>query len=253
MERHQRFSGKVAVVTGSGAGIGRSTALKLASEGCRGIVINDIDRSRAEQTAEAVCARGCEAQVVVVDISAPAGARETVEAASRKWGQLDCLVNNAGICRRGNIWDEPEEQFLTTFHVNLYSTFLCLKYAAQIMKEQGFGSIVNISSTAGITGGTMGPSYGATKGAIIALSKHAAKSLAKFNVRVNCVAPGYVDTQLMRDVFQEEQQRAERWSIVPLGRLGTPEEIANAVAFLLSDEASFITGDLMLVSGGRSA
>jgi NAD(P)-dependent dehydrogenase (short-subunit alcohol dehydrogenase family) len=138
-------------------------------------------------------------------------------------------------------------------YINLYSTFLCLKYASQIMKRQKSGSIVNISSTAGITGGTMGPSYGATKGAIIALSKHAARSLAKFNIRVNCVAPGYIDTKLMRDVFQEKKQRTARWDIVPLGRLGKSEEVANAVVFLLSDNASFVTGDVMLVSGGRTS
>ena len=116
------------------------------------------------------------------------------------------------------------------------------------MIKQKSGSIVNVSSTAGITGGTMGPSYGATKGAIIALSKHSAKSLAKFNIRVNCVAPGYIDTQLMRDVFKDKKLQDERWSIVPLGRLGHVEEVAKAVVFLLSDDASFITGDVMLVT-----
>jgi 3-oxoacyl-[acyl-carrier protein] reductase len=253
MERNEQFQQKVAVITGAGAGIGKSIALLLASSGCRGIVINDIDKEKAEQTAEQIRSLGSEAEEVVADISTPDGAQQTITAALQRWKRLDCLVNNAGICRRGNIWDEPEDQFLKTMYVNLFSNFLCLKFASQIMKKQKSGSIVNISSTAGITGGTMGPSYGATKGGIIALSKHAAKSLAKFNVRVNCVAPGYIDTKLMRDVFKDKKLQTERWGIVPLGRLGTTEEVAEAVVFLLSDHASFITGDVMLVSGGRTS
>ena len=253
MERTGQFQSKVAVITGSGAGIGKIIALLLASSVCMGIVINDIDREKAEQTAEQIRSLGSEAMVVVADISTPEGAQQTIAAATQAWKKLDCLVNNAGICRRGNIWDEPEDQFLKTMYINLFSTFLCLKYASQIMKKQKSGSIVNISSTAGISGGTMGPSYGATKGAIIALSKHSAKSLAKFNIRVNCVAPGYIDTKLMRDVFKDTKLQTERWGIVPLGRLGKAEEVANAVAFLLSDDASFITGDVMLVSGGRTS
>jgi 3-oxoacyl-[acyl-carrier protein] reductase len=253
MERNYQFQHKVAVITGAGDGIGKSIALLLASSGCRGIVINDIDREKAERTAGQIRSLGSEAEVVIADISTPEGALQTITAASRKWKRLDCLVNNAGICRRGNIWDEPEDQFLRTLYVNLFSTFLCLKYASQIMKKQKSGSIVNISSTAGITGGTMGPSYGATKGGIIALSKHSARSLAKFNIRVNCVAPGYIDTKLMHDVFKDKKMQTERWSIVPLGRLGKAEEVAEAVVFLLSDHASFITGDVMLVSGGRTS
>lgn len=252
MKQLEGFEGKTAVVTGAGAGIGQAIAHALAVAGCRGVVINDIKREALLETKELIEAAGAEAELVVSDISTPDGAKQTVQAAEKRWGTLDFLVNNAGICRRGEIWDEPEDQFLLTLNINLYGTFLCMKYASHIMMDQQSGAIVNLSSTAGLSGGTMGPSYGASKGGIVALSKNAARSLAKYGIRVNSVAPGYVDTKLMRDVFTDESDRSERWSIVPLGRLGQPEEIANVVLFLLSENASFVTGDVVLTSGGRS-
>ena len=245
------FENKVAVVTGAGAGIGRSIGIGLALAGCKGVVVNDIDSEGLSETASLIGSVGSQAETVVADISTPEGARKTIEAAKAKWGTVDFLVNNAGICRRGEIWEESEEQFLLTMKINLFSTFLCMKYASQVMIEKKSGAIVNISSTAGITGGTMGPAYGAAKGGIIALTKNAARSLGPYNIRVNSVAPGYIDTKLMRDVFQNADDRSERWSGIPLGRLGQPEDITNAVLFLLSNNASFVTSDVLLASGGR--
>ena len=248
------FEGKIAVVTGSAKGLGKSIVLKLAEGGCRGVTINDLpgNKDKAEQTALEVNKWGAESLVVTADISTEEGARLLMDSVMKKWGRVDLLVNNAGICFLGEIWDEPEEQFKRNMFVNLYSTFLCMKYASQIMMAQKSGSIVNISSTAGFTGGTMSPSYGATKAGIIALTRNAARTLAPHGIRVNSVAPGYMDTDMVKSVFRDENFKQERWSQIPLGRAAQPTEVANAVIFLLSDHASYIAGQILLASGGRT-
>ncbi len=248
------FENKNAVVTGSARGLGRTIVLKLAEAGCRGIAVNDLPRNLevAEKTAKEIKEKGSVPLVVPADVSTEEGARLLIDTAFKSWGRIDLLVNNAGICFLGEIWDEPEEQFKRNMFVNLYSTFLCMKYASQIMKTQHSGSIVNISSTAGFTGGTMSPSYGATKAGIIALTRNAARTLAPFGVRVNSVAPGYMETDMIKSVFSDADFKQQRWSQIPLGRAAQPEEVANAVLFLLSDQASYIAGDILLASGGRT-
>lgn len=247
------FKDKIAVVTGAAGGLGESLVLKLAEAECAGIIINDINKSNAERIAAKIQNTKTEALIVLADVSTSEGAKSVINTAENKWGKLDILVNNVGVCYRGNIWDESETQFNKTINVNLYSTFFCMKYASILMRKQKYGSIVNIGSTAGITGGTMGPSYAASKGGIIALSKHAARTLGKDGVRVNCVAPGYIETEMLHSVFKDKKAREERWSTIPLGRSARPEEIANAVIFLLSDQASYVIGDVLLASGGRTS
>ena len=247
------FKDKIAVVTGAAGGLGESLVLKLAEAECAGIIINDINKSNAERIAAKIQNTKTKALIVLADVSTSEGAKSVINTAENKWGKLDILVNNVGVCYRGNIWDESETQFNKTINVNLYSTFFCMKYASILMRKQKYGSIVNIGSTAGITGGTMGPSYAASKGGIIALSKHAARTLGKDGVRVNCVAPGYIETEMLHSVFKDKKAREERWSTIPLGRSARPEEIANAVIFLLSDQASYVIGDVLLASGGRTS
>jgi 3-oxoacyl-[acyl-carrier protein] reductase len=248
------FENKTAVVTGSAKGLGKSIVCKLSEAGCRAIAINDLPRNRelAENTALEIKNRGTSPLVVLADVSTEEGARQLIDTSFKAWGKIDLLVNNAGICFLGEIWDEPEEQFKQNMFVNLYSTFLCMKYASQVMKTQKSGNIVNISSTAGFTGGTMSPSYGATKAGIIALTRNAARTLAPFGIRVNSVAPGYMETDMVRSVFFDADFRQERWSQIPLGRVAQPEEVAEAVLFLLSDRASYIAGDVLIASGGRT-
>ena len=247
------FKNKVAVVTGAAGGLGESLVSKLVEADCAGVIINDINKSNAERIAAKIKNTKTEALIVLADVSTSEGAKSVINKAENKWGKLDILVNNVGVCYRGNIWDESETQFNKTINVNLYSTFFCMKYASILMRKQKHGAIVNIGSTAGITGGTMGPAYAASKGGIIALSKHAARTLGKDGIRVNCVAPGYMETEMLHSVFQDKKVREERWATIPLGRSARPEEIANAVIFLLSDQASYILGDVLLASGGRTS
>ncbi len=248
------FENKTAVVTGSAKGLGKCIVGKLAEAGCRRIAINDLPKSKelAEGTAREIGEKGSEGLVVLADISTEEGARTLVDSVFNTWGRIDILVNNAGICFLGEIWDESEEQFKRNMFVNLYSTFLCMKYVSQIMKKQKSGCIVNISSTAGFTGGNMSPSYGATKAGVIALTRNAARTLAPFGIRVNSVAPGYMETDMVKSVFRDEDFKRERWSQIPLGRAAQPDEVANAVIFLLSDYASYIAGDIIIASGGRT-
>ncbi len=248
------FENMTAVVTGSAKGLGKSIVCKLAEGGCQAIAINDLPRNSelAEKTAAEVRDKGSSPLIVLADVSTEEGARRLIDTSFQAWGKIDLLVNNAGICFLGEIWDEPEEQFKRNMFVNLYSTFLCMKYASQVMKARKSGCIVNISSTAGFTGGTMSPSYGATKAGIIALTRNAARTLAPFGIRVNSVAPGYMETDMVRSVFFDADFRQERWSQIPLGRVAQPEEVADAVVFLLSGHASYIAGDILIASGGRT-
>ncbi len=248
------FEGKTALVTGSAKGLGKCIVNKLADGGCAKIAINDLPRSKdlAETTARELEKKGSSTLVVPADISTEEGARTLVDTVFKAWGRIDLLVNNAGICFLGEIWDESEEQFKRNMFVNLYATFLCMKYTSQIMMEQKSGCIVNISSTAGFTGGTMSPSYGATKAGIIALTRNAARTLAPFGIRVNSVAPGYMETDMIKSVFYDPEFKRRRWSQIPLGRAAQPDEVANAVIFLLSDNASYIAGDIIVASGGRT-
>jgi 3-oxoacyl-[acyl-carrier protein] reductase len=247
------FEKKIALVTGGASGLGKNIALKLAKTGCKGIAISDINEERSQAVIKEIQSLGSEGLFVKSDACKENDVKNVVETIVDKWGTLDMLVNNVGVCYRGNIWDETEEQFLKTLNINLLSTFLFTKYVSQVMIEKKRGSIVSIASTAGITGGTMGPSYAASKGGIISLNKHAARTLAKYGIRVNVVAPGYMKTEMLSSVFKDKKQREERWSAIPMGRIAEPEEIANAVIFLLSEEASYITGDVMLASGGRTS
>jgi 3-oxoacyl-[acyl-carrier protein] reductase len=247
------FNNKIALVTGGASGLGKSICLKLVKAGCKGIAISDLNTEKAEEVIEEIENKGSKGFFIKSNACKEEDVKNVVSSIMNKWNTIDILVNNVGVCYRGNIWDETEEQFLKTININLYSTFLFTKYVSQVMIEKKKGSIVSIASTAGITGGTMGPGYAASKGGIIALSKHAARTLAQYGIRVNVVAPGYMKTEMLSSVFKDKKQREERWSAIPIGRIANPEEIANAVIFLLSDEASYITGDVMLASGGRTS
>jgi 3-oxoacyl-[acyl-carrier protein] reductase len=233
------LEGKVALVTGGSRGIGRAVALELARAGADVVVGYRSGTDEAEDVAKESGGRAVQA-----DVSDPEQAKALVEQA----GDLDILVNNAGLTRDGLLARMPDADWRDVIETNLSSVFYTSRAAVRGMMKKRAGSIVNVSSIVGVHGNWGQTNYGASKAGIIGFTKSLARELGSRNVRANVVAPGYVNTRLT-DVLPEEAQQA-MLSNTPLGRLGEPEDIAGAVRFLCSDEAAFITGEVLLVDGG---
>lgn len=243
-----RLKGKVALVTGAGRGIGRAIADRLAAEGAA-VVVSDIDLPQAERVAEELAARGDQALAVRANVSDLSEVQAMFTQALGRFGRLDILVNNAGIIRRGSLEDHPDADWELVLAVNLKGTYYCSREAARVMKQRGYGRIVNISSVAGKVGDiTSAPSYGPSKGAVNTLTKSLARELAPHGITVNAVAPHAIETEMSAE-WSDEKRRSVLAQI-PVGRLGKPEEVAAAVAFLASDEAGFITGEVLDLNGG---
>jgi len=243
-----RLAGKVAVVTGGSRGIGRAICERLADEGAK-VVVNH--RASAEQAAEVVAAireKGGEAIAVQADVSDFQQAQELIKAATEQWGRIDVLVNNAGTTRDTLLMMMKESDWDLVINTNLKSVFNCCKAVARGMVRQRAGRIVNITSVAGLAGNPGQTNYAASKAGIIGFTKSLAKELGSRNVTVNAVAPGFVPTALTEVLPDDLRQAAIAHT--PLGRFGEPEEIAAAVAFFASDEAGFITGQVLSVDGG---
>ncbi len=241
------FTGKKALVTGSGGGIGKSIALLLADLGAD-IVVNDVSMKNAQQTAKEVIAKGQKALVSNANVVQDNEVKKMFESIASEFGKIDILVNNAGITKDSLLMDMTEGQWDQVIDVNLKGVFLCCRYAAKLMSEHGYGKIINISSASALIGNIGQVNYVASKGGVISITKTLAKELARYNINVNAVAPGYIRTPMTETV----PEKVEKYIIgqIPLRRAGEPEEIANAVAFLCSDMASYITGQILSVSGG---
>jgi len=233
------LEGKLALVTGGSRGIGRAIALELGRAGAEVVVGYRTGRDEAEAVAEEIGGRAVEA-----DVSDAESAAALVEAA----GDVDVLVNNAGLTRDGLLVRMSDEDWRTVIDTNLSSVFYTCRAAARPMMRKRSGSIVNISSIVGVHGNWGQTNYAASKAGLIGFTKSLARELGSRGVRANVVAPGYVTTQLT-EVLPEEAKQAMLTN-TPLGRLGSPEDIAGTVRFLVSDEASFITGEVLLVDGG---
>lgn len=239
---------RIAIVTGGARGIGAAIAQALGETGAR-VVVADLDLTAAERTAETLRASRIDAIAVRVDVSQVADARELVAATIRRFGRLDVLVNNAGICPLATIEETTEEIFDRIVAVNLKGTFFVSQAAIVPFKAQHSGRIVNVASIAGKTGGILPVSvYSATKAGIISLTKSFASYLAPYGVTVNAVAPGPATTDLTRD-WPVDRLKAITETI-PLKRLARPEDIAPVVAFLASDGARYLTGEIVDVNGG---
>jgi len=242
------LSGKVAVVTGASRGIGAGIAERLAAQGAKVVVNHRASAEGAETVAARIREAGGEAVVVQADVSRSADAQRLIKTAIETFGGLHILVNNAGTTRDMVIMMMKEEDWETVIRTNLNSTFYCSKAAVRHMMRKRYGRIINITSVVGLAGQAGQTNYAASKAGIIGFTKSLAKEVGSRGITVNAVAPGFVPTALT-EVLTEEQ-RAQAIEMTPLGRLGSVEDVANAVAFLASDEAGFITGQVLSVDGG---
>jgi len=246
----ERFSEKVAIVTGGGRGMGRAAALTLARGGAA-VTVNDLRTDLAQAVSAEIKEAGGESMMFVADVSAEAQVRAMVDATVERFGTVDILVNNAGILQSTTPLETiAVEEWDSILNVNVKGVFLCTKAVLPIMKEKRSGKIVNISSSAGRSTSTFGGAhYTASKAAVLGLSRHTAREAAPYNINVNAIAPGSMDTEMVRDLATPEHIEKERQSI-PLGRLGTAQDEANLVAFLCSGESSYITGATIDINGG---
>jgi len=243
-----RLDGKVAIITGAGRGIGRAIALALAREGAD-VAVNDVDLQSAEATANEVRKMGRCALPIKADVSKREEVIKMVETAIKAFGKIDILVNNAGIFSSIPLEDITEENWDKMMKINLKSVFLCSQAVMKFMKRQRSGKIVNIASMAGKVGGIVaGADYAASKAGVICLTKSLAKQLAPYCINVNAVAPAWIETDMMKDWPKETKESILKQ--IPLGRFGKSEEVAEAVVFLVSDGAGFITGATIDINGG---
>ncbi|HBF39715.1 MAG TPA: 3-oxoacyl-ACP reductase [Firmicutes bacterium] len=241
-----RLENKVVVVTGAGRGIGKGIAVRLAEEGAN-IVVADVNLEIATSAVDEIKELGRKALPVKTDVSKWDDAQNLIASTVREFGRIDVLVNNAGINRDAMLHKMASEQWDQVIAVNLTGTFNCMKAAATVMREQEYGRIVNISS-AGWLGNIGQANYSASKAGVIGLTKTAARELAKKNITVNAICPGFIDTEMTRGVPDKV------WEImvskIPMGKVGTPRDIGNMVAFLASDDASYVTAEVINVGGG---
>ena len=244
-----RFAGKAAVVTGSGAGLGRTIALRLAAEGAL-VTVADIDPERAAAVAAEIEASGGRAIHLGSDVSDPAAVTSMIEAGVDAFGRLDILVNNAGVRVIVPFLEQSLEQWQWMLDVMLTGPMLCSQAAIPHMLQVGRGKIVNVGSVTGIIGLTKRAAYAAAKGGLHALSRALAYELSSQGIWVNAVAPGLMETPMNTAYYQDEQFMQLVWRELPVGRLGKPDEIASVILFLASDESDFVSGATWNVDGG---
>jgi NAD(P)-dependent dehydrogenase (short-subunit alcohol dehydrogenase family) len=249
-EQKMRLKNKVAIVTGAGRGIGEAIALRYAEEGAK-LIINDVNEADANRTVEAIKGKGGQAVAVMGSVVSRRVAQKMVDTAVKEFGTVDILVNNAGIIRDAMLHKMTDEQWDQVIEVNLKGVFLCTQCAAQVMREKGYGKIINISSSSW-RGNPGQLNYSATKAGVIGMTKTAAKELGPKGINVNVIAPALISTDMTKSMPKALLERVEQSLpfLMPLNRWGQPEDIANLALFLASDESSFITGQLIHCDGG---
>jgi 3-oxoacyl-[acyl-carrier protein] reductase len=245
----RRLMDKVSIITGSGSGIGHATALKFAQEGAK-VAVCDINDQSAKDVAAEINGKSGEALAFHVDVTDKGSIARMVEGVMAKWGRIDTLVNNAGIVQDAQLKKMTDDQFDSVIDVNLKGVYNCTKAVVDVMLEQHSGCILNASSIVGLYGNFGQTNYAASKFAVIGMMKTWARELGKKGIRSNAICPGFIETPILKSMPQKVVQMME--DKVPMGRLGRPEEIANTYAWLASDEASYINGAVIEVSGGST-
>lgn len=245
-----RLNGKKALITGASRGIGRATALMLAEAGADVAIHYQKNEAAAREVKKLVEKKGREALLYRAEISNQFEVDKMVAAVGEHYGRIDILINNAGIWTYGEMGNLPEEVWRETMAVNLDGVFYATNAVVPWMKKNNQGWIVNVASTAAIRGEAFHSHYAASKGALLALTKSLAVELAPHNIRVNCVAPGWVDTDMCNEVFADPEFRDKVRESIPLKRIPSPEDIAGPILFLVSDLALHITGEILNVNGG---
>jgi len=244
------LSNRVAIVTGSGRGIGRAIALRLAEAGAN-VVVNDIgDAEPVEAVVREIKAMGRQALPVLADVSSASDVERLVEETMAAYGRIDILVNNAGIARDQLLLRMTEEEWDRVISVDLKSVFLCTRAVLKYMVKQRWGRIISIASIAGIVGNPGQANYASAKAGIIGFTRTVAKEVASRGITVNAIAPGAIDTEMTQRLREEWKEELKKR--IPLGRLGSPRDVAEAVAFLASEEAGYITGQVLAVDGGMA-
>ncbi|BFT76132.1 SDR family NAD(P)-dependent oxidoreductase [Paenibacillus sp. P36] len=253
----KRFEGKVIVITGAAGGIGKATAKKLAEQGAK-LALVDLNLDAVQQVIADLDLDDSSAIALQANVAKEEEVKAYVDATVEKFGKIDGFFNNAGVeGTTANVEDYPTETFELVFNVNVKGAFLGLKYVVPVMKKQGFGSIVNTASGAGLIGAPGFIGYNSSKHAVIGMTKVVALEAAPFGVRVNAVAPGVINTKMMRNIEKNtvpedaEGARKAFGAAVPLGRYGEAEEVANVALFLLSDDASYVSQSIYTVDGGQ--
>ena len=248
----KRLEGRIALITGGASGIGKATAHRFIEEGAK-VIISDIQDSLGEAVIKDLVAKGGEATYLHHDVSSEESWKEAISKIDSKYGLLDILFNNAGIGDTLTLEETPMENYLKTIAVTQNSVFLGMKLASVLLKRSIHPSVINTSSIFGLSGGFgASPAYHAAKGAVTVMTKSAALGWAKDGIRVNSLHPGFIDTPILGDAKQTEFGKV-LLQVTPMNRLGLPEEVAATVAFLASDDASFMTGSELVVDGGYLA
>lgn len=241
---------RVALVTGASRGIGRAIALQLAAEGCYVVINYNGSKEKAEEVQQEILQAGGQAHIYQCNVADFQACGEMFKDTISKMGHLDILVNNAGITKDGLLLGMSEEDFSKVVDTNLKGTFYCIRHAARTMIKQKKGRIINLSSIVGISGNAGQANYAASKAGVIGLTKSAAKELASRGITVNAIAPGFICTDMTQVL--PEQVKEKIWAQIPMGGFGDPQDVAAAAAFFASEEAGYITGQVLMVDGGMA-
>ncbi|MBN1366683.1 MAG: 3-oxoacyl-[acyl-carrier-protein] reductase [Dehalococcoidales bacterium] len=241
------LTNKVALVTGSGRGIGQAIGMKLSEVGAT-VVINDVDEAAANQAAELIKSQQHQSLAIAADVSSADDINRMVETIKRTYGKIDILVNNAGISRDKLVMVMSDEDWDKVLNISLKSAFLCSRAVLRYMVKQRWGRIINISSLAGVVGNAGQANYASAKAGLIGFTKSLAKEIASRNITVNAVAPGFIDTDMTQKL--DDKYKDELKKRIPSGTFGSPRDVAEAVAFFASDEAGYITGQVLNIDGG---